>query len=421
MLKCFFTPTAKKGYIALIDQGFVSGANFLTGVLLARLCTKEEYGLYVLAFSLLLFWDGFRNSLVASPLVVYLPRKGEKEQSSYIGSSTVLHALVFLAGAVVFGAAAGIIKLTGDAPLAAVVLAGILTLCGYSSREHVRRVFYAQLRTRRAALVDGVYCLLQLGALVVLWRYGMLSAVNALLALGGAQTAAALAGLLLLSKSISFRNLNLRSAFSLHWKLGKWLVATSLAYAVATQIYPWALKYTSSLESVAIFGACMVPILVVNPIIIGFNNVLAPRLSHVFAQEGIAGLRRVVWKSQVILGGLLTFIALFTAIFSRVILELMYGGKYSEYNTILTLLAIRLVMVGFAAPLLVAFLIMEKPKIHFYVTIVSAICTLSVGLSLVCFFGVAGAALGMILAGTCNLTVLVLFYRKYVGNSAGPV
>jgi O-antigen/teichoic acid export membrane protein len=417
----FFSATAKKGYSAFIDQGLVSGTNFLTGVLLARLCAKEEYGLYVLTLSLLFFWDGLRNSLISSPLVVYLPRKPAAERPSYIGSTTFMQALFMLTGAIVFGAAAAVIKVSGDAPLTLAILAAIFALCGYSSREHIRQVFYAQLRVRYTVLVDGAYCLLQFGALALLWRFNILSAVNALLWLGASQTSAALLGLLLLSGEISPRNLNFRTALYSHWKLGKWLVATSAAYVLANQMYPWFLRYLSALEATAIFGACVLLTGIVNPFTIAFNNVLVPRLSYVFAREGLPGLRRVIRKAQTLMVAATAIVATFIIIFSRPILDVVYRGKYSDNSAILSILALQLVITSVATPLSAAFLVMEKPHLGFYTAAASAFCTLTVGLALVYYAGVTGAALGTVLGGVLVASTAVLLYRRAASALQGSM
>ena len=41
-----------KSVLAVMDQGLVSGSNFLIGVLLARWLAPEQFGAYALAFSL---------------------------------------------------------------------------------------------------------------------------------------------------------------------------------------------------------------------------------------------------------------------------------------------------------------------------------------------------------------------------------
>src|SRR2546429_7188451 len=41
-----------KGMYAVLDQGLISGSNFLLGILLARWTGAEQYGAYALAFAI---------------------------------------------------------------------------------------------------------------------------------------------------------------------------------------------------------------------------------------------------------------------------------------------------------------------------------------------------------------------------------
>jgi O-antigen/teichoic acid export membrane protein len=410
MFRQFFSATAKKGYVALVDQSIVSGTNFATGVLLARLCTKEQYGLYVLAFSLLILWDGFRNALIALPLVIYLPRKEEQDQPSYVGSTTVMHALIFLAGALIFGAGASIAKATGDTSLAIVVLTAIFALLGYSSREHVRRIFYAHLRVRATLLVDSAYCVLQLGALATLWQLDTLSAANALLALGAAQTGAALLGLFLLSGNISFHRLQLHTIFSSHWKLGKWLVGTALATVLSFQVFPWFLKYQHNTQATAVFGACAVVIAASNPFVMGFGNILAARMAHVFAKEGKKGLMRTVRKAHMVTIGVLGAFAVLVSLFAEPLLWLLYKGRYSGYSHLIALFSVSVVAVSVIMPLARAIMIVERSDLNFGATVVGAVSALTLGFYLVHVWGVTGAVLGVAISRVLVAGAYVVFY-----------
>lgn len=419
ILNGLFSTTAKKSYVALVDQGLVSVTNFCTGVLLARLCTKEEYGYYVLAFSLIIFWEGIRNSLVSSPLSVYLPRKTDAERSSYIGSATTIHVLVLLVGWLIYGASAGIVRASGDVTLTRVILATIFAFSGYCSREHVRRIFYAQLKVRRTLWVDGVYCLVQLGSLAMLWNSGRLSTVNALLVLGAAQSAAAALGLLLVGGNISFKDLKLASALFSHWKLGKWLVATALTFYIAYQIYPWFLKYTWGMEAVATLGVCQTLLFLANPFILGVNNILLPKMAHALSAEGVVGLKRVTRKGQLALLVSLGPLAVIVSIFAEPLLELLYKDKYAGNGLLVVVLAADILVRVIAAPFVSALVVMERPETVFYSFIGAMAITLLAGYPLALTWGPMGVAIGFVCANMVAVSIRYFFYRRVTSALLG--
>src|SRR5271166_3120802 len=60
-----------KSGLAIMDQGLISGSNFLVGILLARWLAPEAYGAYALAFSILLLLLLFYQSLMLEPMTVF--------------------------------------------------------------------------------------------------------------------------------------------------------------------------------------------------------------------------------------------------------------------------------------------------------------------------------------------------------------
>ena len=79
-------PLVKKGTLAVIDHGLISGSNFLISVLLARWMLPEQYGALALAFAVFLLLSLSYQALLLQPLGVF-------------GLSVVLSYLVALATA----------------------------------------------------------------------------------------------------------------------------------------------------------------------------------------------------------------------------------------------------------------------------------------------------------------------------------
>jgi len=80
---------ALKSYVALIDQGLASGANFLITVLLARQMIPAEFGVFVLTYSILLFIKSLQMALITQPMsVLGVPLEG-REVQKYFSSLTI--------------------------------------------------------------------------------------------------------------------------------------------------------------------------------------------------------------------------------------------------------------------------------------------------------------------------------------------
>ena len=90
----------RKSVLALVDQGVVSAANFLTIVFLRRMASgplvnaEHELGLYQLGFSLVMLTTCVQNALIAMPYAVFGNRLQGIERKRYAGS-TLFHQGLF--------------------------------------------------------------------------------------------------------------------------------------------------------------------------------------------------------------------------------------------------------------------------------------------------------------------------------------
>ena len=66
--KAFTSKIANNGKYAAIDQGIISLSNFLASVLLARLVSPTELGVYVLGFLAIYFIRSVQDGLIIQPL-----------------------------------------------------------------------------------------------------------------------------------------------------------------------------------------------------------------------------------------------------------------------------------------------------------------------------------------------------------------
>jgi hypothetical protein len=64
----------RNGTYSLVDQAVASGANFAAGVIIGRVCSKDDFGLYMLGLSVALLLTSVQDIFIATPYVVFSPR-----------------------------------------------------------------------------------------------------------------------------------------------------------------------------------------------------------------------------------------------------------------------------------------------------------------------------------------------------------
>ena len=76
--------------ITLFDQAIYSGSNFFISVVIGRLCSKQELGLYLLGFTILVFMSNVQVALISSAYTVYYPKIKDENTRKAVSKPTFL-------------------------------------------------------------------------------------------------------------------------------------------------------------------------------------------------------------------------------------------------------------------------------------------------------------------------------------------
>lgn len=404
-------PVFRQGGVVLLDQGFLSLANFLTGVLVARACSREDYGAYVLAWSLLLVALSAYRALVHVPFTVLLPRLNPADQSAYQGSALAHTALIGVGFALAIaafqlGPAAGLEgKLAPLLPVAGLVAAMVIPVM---IREFVRNALFARLSFFASVLVNALATVAQLSAVGLLFLTGALSLRATLLIMLVTSAVAATAMLWVHAGQMAVQPRRWLADFARGWHISRWVSLNVLGMIGASQAYLWLLLFFEDATDVAVFGAALAVAGVMAPFLQAANAYVLPRMSHGYRGTDIATLIRMTRRAM--LGLLIPYggWAIAGSAFADQLLTMVYSTRYSGHAAVVVLLLFRTLFEGLSAPLTSALQALEKPQVTTQALLLGTTVTFTVGLAATARFGLVGAAAAAL------LTSLVMTSYKLV-------
>jgi O-antigen/teichoic acid export membrane protein len=182
---------AGRGVVAALEQGSVSGSNFVLSVALARWVTPAEYGQYAVAFSMLLLGAACYQAVFLTPLMVNAPRLGRAQKAAYLWALLRMHGW----GAAILGAAAGGVCIAGTSlgwPLPVeLALASTFTTVALTLQWLLRDCHYQTLSPAAAARGSILYGLVMMAGLLLIGFAGAASAWEAVALMGLAALASA--------------------------------------------------------------------------------------------------------------------------------------------------------------------------------------------------------------------------------------
>ena len=409
------------GMISLADQMVASATNFLTGIILARNCSKEEFGLYMLCFSVVLFAFDLQTSLLSSPYMVYSQRLEGKRHAAYTGNLLVQQALlavlILLALVVGTGIAAGGI---GPEGLSSVLYSLSLVVWFIMLRECIRRICFAGLKMATALLLDGTVAVVQIGSLLFLAYFNLLSAASALYAIGLACSLTCLAWFFFRRESYAFHKKFFKEDLRKNLSFGKWIFGSSLLWALSMSLYPWLLAFFHGTGSTGVWAACWGVIAIANPLLLGIQNFLGPKIIQAYTGGGGEALSQFVKKVSLRYALIILPPALFLFFFGGRLVALFYGHKYGGNGLVVSVLAVQLLVMAASFTLSRGLLALEQARVYFMANIVPLLVMLTFGIYLVKQLGVVGVAFALLAGTATTATVMLVIFFKLIRAECMP-
>ena len=230
----------RDGILSVADQAVVSGTSFVTSVIIGRMCSKRELGVFYLALTIVYFARGIQDQLISAPYVIHCHKRRANSLALYSGSSFLHHLMLSLVSIALLGGAIAVLSF-GSRPAGLVsafwVLLGALPLL--QLREFVRRLTTANLQIATAIAIDVGVAVLQIGGLLLLAYFDRLT-VGAAYAVMGAACAVASCGWFF-SQRQPFR-FTLSQAildWRHNWGFARWALASHLVGFSGVYLLPW--------------------------------------------------------------------------------------------------------------------------------------------------------------------------------------
>ena len=396
-----------RGLLALCDQGLVSVTNFLTTMIVARVCGRADLGVYTLVLSVAALTTGLSATMITTPYMVLGRQMSVCRRRRYLGSLLIHQLSLSSVLAVAVFAAALVTAWTGgmSAKTAGVIAPAAALLICANLREFARGCSFADLNTGDALLVDIGVCLVQAIGLALLFYSRAMSVSGVLLAVSGASGCAACVWLLLSRRRVRCDLRLCRADLQTSWRFSKWVLGSALAWQGATYLYPWLLAAFHGTAATGIWAAASGIVAIANPLLLGLNNYLSPKIATVCAARGPREMGRYIRRASFLCGGMIVPFTLAAAIWGGRAVLGIYGNSYAGTGTTVLLLALAMQVNAFANPYAQGLFNLQQAKADMMINIVSVALLFLAGVPAARAHATEGAA-GAICFSSCVVAAI---------------
>jgi O-antigen/teichoic acid export membrane protein/thymidylate kinase len=403
-----------KGFMAVTDQGLISGSNFVLSIILARYLSASQYGTFAIAYSTFVLFSLVHQALVLEPMSVLGPSLYRDSLRHYMALLTWLQ-LAFSASVVLCLAAVGIAGSVMQQP-SRVMLAFIGM--GVASPFvllfwFARRAYYLHLLPGRAVIGAIAYSALLCAGISALYYWGVLSPFSTFLVMG---ISSLLASILLLLRLPSV-TASTDTAVKLkpghiamqHWRYGGWAFVSMVFFWVPWNIFYSVVTHFSGLEGTGTLKALLNLALPITATYSAFSMLFLPYTARLGAEGGWKAAKFQAWK----IAGLFVLGSgaywLLVCLFRNQLIHFFYKGQYTEVIPLVPVVAVASVLAGAAMGPTIAIKAMRSPATVSGVYFGSTLVSILIGVPACWGWGYRGAVWAILLS---SLTTCIAGFLK---------
>jgi len=382
--------------VVYIDQLLVSGFNFISSFVIARLLGVHGFGIYSFAWMGVLIASSLHQPFIILPLQTLWPKKKEEEKQEY------LEALVFQH--LVFATAAGLIAFLGvlmakntlkDWNIESVIVSFPLAVFSFLMQDFFRRYYFATRQNHLAILIDAIaYCGLLASALSInLFHKPDASMILLLTALFFLY--ASLIGLLSLPR-LRFNFKKIKVTIAENWNFSRWLIATAALQWFSGNFF--IIAAGAMLGPVAIGATRMAQNLVgiTHVIFLAMENTIPAKAAYIMHASGKTNMLRYLKHFTFRMAIPVFFLLLSLALFSGYLIDTFYGHEYGGYRFMLQGFCLVYILVYIGYPMRYAIRTLENTKSIFHSFVISScfsVLTVYPAIHLLGLYGILGGLL----------------------------
>lgn len=399
---------------AVIDQGVLSAANFVIGVILIRHVSNLQYGYYILALGAAMLLASLQCAFIGPQMVnrmipLEAAARGELIGGLYRDQSRLIlrfSGAALLVTATAWGA--GIV----DWQLTLLILATVATTPVMLNRSFYRMAMYACRRAQDVLLGDFTYTVVLLGG-VVLATLSPSPAATVILVMGLASWIGGLHLLRTLRRAESFSTTGAPGILLKIAPLGFWSAGGAVIYWTFSQGYNFVVAGTLDVSSIAAIAATRLMLMPVNLLSTGISTLMLPLASSWLLHHGAATvMRRLALFALLMAGIAVTYSVVLWFLRDWVFIE-VFRKHFDHRDTLLLFWSATFLVMAMRDQLIYLLVARERFRSLAALAFVSALCALAISYWGLLQFGVVGAPLGVLIGECINLSgILLLSWRE---------
>ena len=399
--------------LAIVDQGMISGTNFLMAVVVGRCCGAETLGLYSLVASAIAMLMGIQEQLITAPYVMYHNRRSGKALKRY-GGSILIHQAIFIA-IVCAAMTLFVVGRTDSTQLSyAVTKILLFAMPAILFRAYIREVALAHCQTITVVMIDAAVCLSQCVAIAVLFLTDAVELTSIYVVSGIACLLTTLVWLQRNWSRLTFSGRAIGLDWIRNWRFGRWALATHVAGTSTPYVMPWVLFVMHGKTATGFLASCSVIVGIANILLSGMSDFLTPRAAAAYATGGLPKLQRILSSMALISFAAIGSVCAVAYLFGESIINVLYDGQFAGAGELVGLLTLAVLFNALGNVAGNGLWALNQPRANFVADVITLTSAIGAALVFVKPYGPKGAAVAILVASAIGAAARFGIYQRCI-------
>jgi O-antigen/teichoic acid export membrane protein len=406
----------KKGSYSLLANVIFIGFAFLTFMLLVRLYSPKEFGIWVMYLTITSFAEMARIGIVQNGLIKFLTASDSKqEKAKYITAGIYLNLLTTIVSSLLLVLLAKWLEQVFDSPQ----LAQLLYFYPFYALLFgmVKFLEFLQMANHdfKGILISNFIFGVSLTAIVFgLWLTNLSTPLQYIILFQCLAAFLALIFSFIYAKKYIYLGSLSKQALSELFHFGKFVFGTNFSSMLFNRMDTLMLGIFTSPVMVALYN---IPTRINNYLDVPLNSVaqiMYPKISEKYAKEGISSVRYLYERSVGLLLAVSIPLILVTVLFAKQIVWILAGEQYLDATPFVIAFAVMGLMKPYGRIMGLTLDAIGKPKLNFNLLLFSLIINFTLNLLFIPPLGITGAVIGTFSAVWITIIIGQFIVRKYI-------
>ena len=404
--------SAQKGYLAAIDQGVISVANFAASIFLMRVAIPTEFGIFSVGLDAVHLVRAFQEGLIITPLNTYGAPMEHDDFKRYVSTSALFQLILAALSAVAAATLGYILTITGNDKAGPAIFSLWFLFSTWQLQEFVRRVLYTRGKVGPAIVNTIITNVVRLAYMIWINTRGQLDGIEGLNAVAWGSLVGAIIGVWQCRAYWTRHLLDPIQTWLRDWKFGRWMVGGTVANWMTLEFYPILAAGMVNFAAAGAYNAIQNLVAPIHLLLRATDTFLMPHSAKEYARNGQKGTRRSMTLAYIFTGIPIVGMLILVSVFARPLLHLMAGDTYVGFAAGVPLMAVFYFLWFLYWPLQVAFKASHLSRPIFIANVAAVASMFTVGLWAIYKWNLYGTIGGQALNSLIVCIVLWIAWRR---------